>query len=410
MIGGAETGDWRSLEAHPIAGLMPVINAADFGSLVESMEQEGFLPDHPILLYQGKILDGRSRHAAAIKTGRTPVFREFSGDDPLAYVFSANMARRHLTASQKAFAIAGLADYYQKHFKAPEFRKFSHFLAEKANVSARSIERAIQIRKKGTPRLQEAVEAGTIKLGRAELIAQMEPGDQDRVTGVTGEVVVREVRRLVGAKRVAEVESLTLAEVPVTRCDSLIALPPYGESVDASREAIKAHIQLWWERWRGCGATWIVFGWRNGGDMPAVLEVLVGCLRPEYVYEHMIVWDFSHPRNGTHPTGLRASLQPVFVFRAKGAGAKVAPMPKDLRRLTLLPDQDLFQYPLDEAAYGGAKSAEDALRPLRHRAAEVLRYLVTPFAAPGSRVVACWTPQVVLDEAGKDLDADLIGV
>jgi len=52
------------------------------------------------------ILDGRNRYRACLDAGVEPTFRPFCGDDPAAYVISANIHRRHLTAEQKRELIA----------------------------------------------------------------------------------------------------------------------------------------------------------------------------------------------------------------------------------------------------------------------------------------------------------------
>src|SRR5260370_571063 len=56
--------------------------------------------DEEIVLYQGKILDGWSRYRACEAVRVEPRFREFAGDDPVAYVLSKNVERRHLSPVQ----------------------------------------------------------------------------------------------------------------------------------------------------------------------------------------------------------------------------------------------------------------------------------------------------------------------
>jgi hypothetical protein len=43
---------------HPLAGLFPLIEGAEFAALVESITRNGLI--EPITLRQGKILDGRN--------------------------------------------------------------------------------------------------------------------------------------------------------------------------------------------------------------------------------------------------------------------------------------------------------------------------------------------------------------
>src|SRR5262249_13714148 len=68
-----------------------------------------------IKLYQGKVLDGRNRYLACLAIGGEPRghnaivwLADETGFDPVAYVISANIHRRHLTAEQKRELIAKL--------------------------------------------------------------------------------------------------------------------------------------------------------------------------------------------------------------------------------------------------------------------------------------------------------------
>ena len=69
-------------EAHPIAALLPLIEGAPFEALVKSIATDGFDDETPILIYEGKILDGRNRYRASVKAGVQPIFKEWSGGNP----------------------------------------------------------------------------------------------------------------------------------------------------------------------------------------------------------------------------------------------------------------------------------------------------------------------------------------
>jgi hypothetical protein len=70
-------------------------------------------------IFQGKILDGRNRYRAAVAAGvelTSRNFRQFHPEfygDPLAYVISKNLKRRHLDDSQRAMVAARLATMQQ---------------------------------------------------------------------------------------------------------------------------------------------------------------------------------------------------------------------------------------------------------------------------------------------------------
>jgi ParB-like chromosome segregation protein Spo0J len=94
-------------EFHEIANVFPLMEGEDFRKLVEDIRTNGLLD--PITLYEDKILDGRNRYRACIAAGVEPFFVWYGGDDPAGFVWSKNEVRRHLSASQRAIAVAKLA-------------------------------------------------------------------------------------------------------------------------------------------------------------------------------------------------------------------------------------------------------------------------------------------------------------
>jgi len=96
------------LKFHPLADLFPLMEGAEFDALVADIKKNGL--HYPIVLYDGKILDGRNRYRACLAAGFEPATR--NGDhhigDPAAFVTSRNIHRRHLTAEQKRALIARL--------------------------------------------------------------------------------------------------------------------------------------------------------------------------------------------------------------------------------------------------------------------------------------------------------------
>jgi N6-adenosine-specific RNA methylase IME4/ParB-like chromosome segregation protein Spo0J len=90
----------ETLTVHRLAGLVPEMLPDEYGALVADVRAHGLL--EPIVLFQGQVLDGRHRYRACLETGTEPRFRPYEGDDPLGFVVSANLQRRHLTSSQRA--------------------------------------------------------------------------------------------------------------------------------------------------------------------------------------------------------------------------------------------------------------------------------------------------------------------
>lgn len=89
-------------EIHPAANLFPMLNDDELLSLAENIKENGLIA--PIVLFDGKILDGRNRMKACEIAGVDPRFIAWDGEGKSAtlYVLSTNLHRRHLTVSQRA--------------------------------------------------------------------------------------------------------------------------------------------------------------------------------------------------------------------------------------------------------------------------------------------------------------------
>jgi hypothetical protein len=174
-------------EFHDLCRILPDMSTEQFRQHVADIKANGLL--HDIVLHEGKILDGRHRYRACVELEIEPRFTTFAGRDPLAFVISENLSRRHLNESQRAMVAAKLAvlrpqDTLKKGatpvppiggtVKQPD-------AAALLNVSARSVERAAVVKRQGAPELVAKVEAGEITVNEAERIAQLNPDAQRRV-------------------------------------------------------------------------------------------------------------------------------------------------------------------------------------------------------------------------------------
>lgn len=89
----------QEYEFHEIASLFPLMDKDRLAELAENIKAEGL--HHSIILYEGKILDGRNRYNACKLAGIEPAFVNFNGGNPWEYVWSTNAERRDLTADQR---------------------------------------------------------------------------------------------------------------------------------------------------------------------------------------------------------------------------------------------------------------------------------------------------------------------
>lgn len=97
-------GSETRLLPHAAAQIFPMTNQAEYDALKVDIEKNGQRED--IVIYQNQILDGRRRYNACLDLGIEPKFHEHDGSDPLAFVISKNVHRRHLNPSQLALVAA----------------------------------------------------------------------------------------------------------------------------------------------------------------------------------------------------------------------------------------------------------------------------------------------------------------
>jgi hypothetical protein len=132
----AVADDEFKFEFHPLADKFPLMESDELRKLANDIVVNGLM--EKITLFEGKILDGRNRYracqlAATVKDKKFKFvrtdFRELRCDvNPVAFVISANIHRRHLTAEQKRDLLATLIklDPTKSNRQIAEQAKVSH--------------------------------------------------------------------------------------------------------------------------------------------------------------------------------------------------------------------------------------------------------------------------------------------
>lgn len=189
----------QNLEAHPLALMFPPISPEEMAEIVADVKKHGVL--EPVWLYEGKVLDGWHRYCAAVEAGREAKFREWRGDDPVAFVVSMNIMRRHLTAEMRAATMAlaaktagTLVRLEQGHVASQiDDRKDSGHavrtphIMKQANVSERTAIAAIRVADE-RPDLAAKVAAGQMSLTDAVSVVRLAPHrDRERQRSVRKE-------------------------------------------------------------------------------------------------------------------------------------------------------------------------------------------------------------------------------
>lgn len=94
------------ITVHPAAEAFRMMTGDELAELAADIKANGLL--HPIILdHTGEwLVDGRNRLKACEIAEVAPRFEHLNGQDPRAYVVSANIARRNITKGQQALAMA----------------------------------------------------------------------------------------------------------------------------------------------------------------------------------------------------------------------------------------------------------------------------------------------------------------
>ncbi len=176
------------MDFHEAANIFPMMAGDDFEQLVADVREHG--QRELIKVLDGKVLDGRNRYRACIMADIKPKFETVSISDPVAYVVSLNIHRRHLTPSQLSMCAGRARDIYEAEAKErmvagkeadpvanlPQGTGKARDAAGKAfGVSGRSVDHAKRVIDHGIPELAQAVDEGRMAVSTAAILATEPP-------------------------------------------------------------------------------------------------------------------------------------------------------------------------------------------------------------------------------------------
>ncbi len=152
---------------HEYADIFPMISGDDLQALADDIKKNGL--HRPVIVHDDKILDGRNRYQACKLAGIDATFELYSGDDPLGFIISENLHRRHLNESQRAMVAAKIANLGEgRPDKTASIDAVSQIkAAQLLNVSRASVQRAKEVIRKAPEKVKE-VEQGNKTLHRAK--------------------------------------------------------------------------------------------------------------------------------------------------------------------------------------------------------------------------------------------------
>ena len=220
------------MKYHSLADVFPLIEGAEFDALVADVAKQGLL--EAIVTLDGDILDGRNRYRACVAAGVEPHFEVFEGADPVAFVVSKNVARRHLDESQRALAAAKIATLQKgRPIENASIEAFSqNDAAALLNVSRSGVQRAREVLNEGTPELVKAVEAGRVSVSAAADVATLPKVEQTEIVAKGEREILEAAKRIRLQKaevRRAEIQAIaaTQVHIPAGKFSTIVIDPPW---------------------------------------------------------------------------------------------------------------------------------------------------------------------------------------
>ena len=213
-----------ALQQHPLSAAFPSMAEVELQALAIDIETHG--QREPAVLLEGMVLDGWHRFLACGLIGTRCRFEEFKGSDPVAFVISRNLHRRHLTASQRAQAVVSANEWRPFGDQRGGVGKSTDQLAKSAEVSEKTIRHA-----------KDAQRAGL--------------GDEVREGKVSAHTAAA-VSKLPKAKREKAMAAIKAGEEPkLPKPKAVVA----GREVEKLYEAVKADLADYKERYETLGET-----------------------------------------------------------------------------------------------------------------------------------------------------------
>jgi ParB-like chromosome segregation protein Spo0J len=186
-------------EFHEAANIFP-LDEEHIDELAADIRKNGLRV--PIETLDGKIIDGRRRHLACGRVGVKPTYRAVQEDDPIAYVLTLNLHRRHLTPSQAAMVGARVKEMYNRQAKERQREAGKTHgrgkekvpvnlpepigtgdardqAARAVGVSGKTIDYATKVITRAIPEVVKAVDEGRMAVSTAAILAS-EPEEVQR--------------------------------------------------------------------------------------------------------------------------------------------------------------------------------------------------------------------------------------
>jgi len=164
----------KELEIHALANIFPEMSEKEFKVFSADIKAKGL--QTKITIYEGKVLEGRNRYKAARYSLNDDSFQQLPvGVNPVDYVISMNVNRRHLSTSQRALIASRLVTTKlgsnQHANGGVTFEKAAKML----NVGETILKDGKVVFENGAKEVIEKIQKGDLTIGKAKEIVK-KPG------------------------------------------------------------------------------------------------------------------------------------------------------------------------------------------------------------------------------------------
>jgi hypothetical protein len=241
-------------QAHPLADLIPAMSDEEYARLRDDIAANGLLD--AITLYEELVLDGRHRLRACQETGIEPRFAEYEGDSPAQFVLSHNVARRHLSVSQRAMVATDFLPHLEAEArkrqggsgrfgsvsddteprKAGQPARAAADAGNAIGVSGVTVARAKRVRE-ADPELAQSVRQGDLTVNTAVEIVKARANGEKVAKPETGHVSMRSVQRIASQ---ASALAMAIQAVNLTKSCARLSDDERAESLQDCKTGLKA--------------------------------------------------------------------------------------------------------------------------------------------------------------------------
>jgi len=163
------------MKAHKFAKYFPPMSADEFQRLVEDIKANGLI--EPITTFEGAILDGVHRERACKEAKVKPRYIEWTDTNPLKWVMSKNLHRRHLEKGQRVLILidAGLIDI-SKGGPKPNFTDSESYRTDEAAQVAgtgEALVSAVRTVAREAPKLANEIRSGKKTANLAHMMVEV---------------------------------------------------------------------------------------------------------------------------------------------------------------------------------------------------------------------------------------------